>query len=107
MKKMKYFIVCIVGLFIIYLSYGLDNKIRKFSQNNELAYEVIRVFDGVTFISNGGGSFGYNNYYKWSYAKWMQNEERTFFEKVLFWDVGILYVANNPPKEYEYPRLYN
>ena len=50
-----------------------------------------------------GGDIGYNNYYKWQYATWRKSPDRNIFEKIMFWDRGLLfYDASNPPKKYRY-----
>lgn len=82
-------------------------EIRKTAQHNEKLYGVVMTIDMMEFVMNGGGSFGYENYFKWSYAKWRNDEKRTFFEKIMFWNAGILYYAANPPEEYQYPLVKN
>ena len=58
--------------------------------------------DLMDFTMAGGGEIGYNNYYKYHYVKWLKSSERTWFQKLMFWDVFI----DNPPENYKYPSLY-
>lgn len=83
----------------------LDHKIRQVAQHNETLHEIVMVTDAMSFMTGGGGPIGYKNYYKWQYAKWRADPERTWFEKAMFWNGGILYDASDPPDEYQYPFL--
>jgi hypothetical protein len=98
MKKIVFYFA--IGLIVLFVCKNINHQIRKFSQNHKTIYEVVMVSDLVSFALNGGGAFEYQNYYKWSYAKWRIDPKRTTFQKIMFWDVGLLYDASNPPKEY-------
>lgn len=93
-----------IMVFLIFRYVG--QEIRKVSQHNKFVHEVLMTTDFIAFQQNGGGSFGYDNYYKWTYAKWRADPKRTVFEKMMFWDIGFFYNASNPPEEYKYPFLF-
>ncbi|HPI67186.1 MAG TPA: hypothetical protein PKZ16_01405 [bacterium] len=100
-------IVIISLIFISCLCQSLvAHKLHSWAQHNKNLYKILEITDLVGFISSGGESFGYANQYKWSYARWLNNPKRTTIEKLLFWKVGILYDATNPPDEYQYPPLF-
>lgn len=82
----------------------LNHKIHQAAQYNKTLYEIVMVTDGMSFFISGGDP-GYKNYYKWQYAKWRADPERTRIQKIMFWDKGFLYDASNPPDEYQYPFL--
>jgi hypothetical protein len=96
-----YWMIAFVASSIIY--HILDNKLRTVAQNNKNLYGIIMASDLCTFAINGGDQFGYNNYFKWHYAKWINDPKRTTFERMMFWRVGIIYDATDPPDEYEFP----
>jgi len=103
MKKIVFYFA--VGLIVLFMCKNINHEIRKFSQHHKTIYEIVRTSDFIDFVMNGGGALGYENYYKWTYAKWRASPKRTTFQKIMFWDVGLLYDASNPPKEYAYPLL--
>jgi len=106
---MRKFLVCLtilVILFGIHLSSAyLNHKIHQASQYNKTLREIVLTLDSFDFLTAGGGAIGYANYYKWHYAKWRKDPERTPFQKFLFWDKGFFYLADDPPSEYQYPFL--
>lgn len=79
---------------------------RTSAQENPTLYQAMLVFDLIDFTTAAGGSFGYSNYFKWYYATWRKSPDRTWSQKALFWDRGILYDATSPPREYSYPRHF-
>lgn len=83
-----------------------SHKIHIWAQHNKSLYKIISISDCMEFMCNGGGSFGYQNQYKWAYAKWINNPERTPLQKAFFWECGFLYDATDPPEEYQYPPLF-
>ncbi|MFC1656505.1 hypothetical protein ACFL14_00865 [Patescibacteria group bacterium] len=91
---------------IIMFTTWVDHSLRSAAQQNEGMYQAMLVIDGMTFMQNGGGALGYQNYFKWEYAKWINSPERTRWQKAAFWDTGIFYDASDPPEEYRYPPLY-
>jgi len=82
-----------------------SHEMHRAAQHNEKLYKTVMSCDLISFMMHGGNPVGYQNYYKWHYAKWRQDSKRTWFQKVMFWDVGIIYDAGNPPPEYQYPFL--
>lgn len=92
-----------ITVFLVFRYVGQET--RKVSQRNKFVHEVLMVTDLIEFQQSGGGPFGYDNYFKWTYAKWRADPERTVFEKMMYWDIGFFYDASNPPKEYKYPFL--
>ena len=102
MKKILFFAIWII---VIILMQWTSNEIRKASQKNRTFYEVMMTVDLLGFTQNGGGSFGYQNYYKWQYATWINSPERTKVQRIMFWKVGFFYDATNPSEEYKYPLL--
>ena len=94
-----------IWITIFFIFHYLAQEIRKVSQCNKFVHEIVMATDFIGFQQNGGGSFGYENYYKWLYSKWRSDPKRTTFQKIMFWDVGLFYNVINPPKEYEYPLL--
>ncbi|MFA6325186.1 MAG: hypothetical protein WCX46_03090 [Candidatus Paceibacterota bacterium] len=102
---MKNLFKCILFCLAVILCHGINYGARKMSQKNETLHNIIMDVDFYCFVTDGGGGFGYRNYYKWEYAKWRKDPKRTIFEKMMFWDLGILYDATSPPEEYEYPLL--
>ena len=105
MKNLKTFFIWSIILALSFLTHKIGSEIRKVSQNNKILHEIIVTTDFISFTQNGGGPFGYENYYKWLYSKWRVDPRRTVFEKIMFWNAGIFYEATNPPEEYEYPFL--
>jgi len=97
------FSVILIGgyIFTAYTSH----EMHKFAQHNEKLYRTVMSCDFISFAMHGGNPLGYQNYFKWNYAKWRKAPERTWLEKILFWDTGIIYDASNPPTEYQYPFL--
>ena len=100
MRLVRPFMVIIVLLVIGGIA---SHVFRTAAQQNKALYQVMLTMDTMTFMTGGGGSFDYDNYFKWCYATWRKSPERTWREKILFWDTGFFYDASNPPKEYEYP----
>jgi len=84
----------------------IAHKLHSWAQYNKSLYKILEISDFIGFINCGGESFGYANQYKWLYARWLNNPNRTTAEKILFWKFGILYDASNPPEEYQYPPLF-
>jgi len=95
--------VVVVFLSIFALGRVARHTFRTAAQENATLYQVMLAGDEMDFMTAGGGSFGYDNSFKWSYATWRKSPERTWLQKALFWDRGFLYDASNPPKEYAYP----
>lgn len=83
----------------------LNHKIHQVAQYNKTLHEIVMTTDGIAFMFGGGDKFGYQNYYKYQYAKWRADPERTRLQKIMFWDKSILYDASDPPDEYQYPFL--
>ena len=102
---MKTFFFCVIFIVLSIINNVLDHKIRTFAQKNKTLHEIIMTTDLCSFAMNGGDPLNYNNYYKWTYAKWINDEKRTTFEKIIFWKTGFFYDASNPPREYRYPLL--
>ncbi|MCK4539715.1 hypothetical protein KAU09_01005 [Candidatus Parcubacteria bacterium] len=100
MKTFAYFVIFLV--IVISLNF-VNHKIRTYSQYHKNIYAVLTVLDLMDFVAAGGGPVGDNNYFKWCYAKWRNSPDRSILEKVLFWDIGFLYDANNLAEKYQYP----
>ena len=100
---MKTFFSIVIWITIFLAFHYIGQETRKISQCNKFVHEALIVTDFIAFQQNGGGSFGYNNYFKWIYAKWRADPKRTTFEKIMFWNVGLFYEATNPPEKYKYP----
>jgi len=105
MKTIKSIITLAILISIPIVLRIAGNEIRRTSQTNQTLYGIIIATDLITFTQNGGGPVGYDNYYKWVYAKWRADPKRTTFEKIMFWNAGFFYDATNPPEEYKYPFL--
>lgn len=107
--KLRWILGCVLSLMLIVLTnigpIFLNHKIHQVAQHNKTLYEIVMTTDGMAFMFSGGDSLGYQNYYKYQYAKWRADPERTRLQKIMFWDKGILYDASNPPDEYQYPFL--
>lgn len=101
------FLVVVVFIAIPVLSGLSSHAFRVSAQGNATLYQAMITVDAMSFLTAGGGSFGYDNYFKWYYATWRKSPERACWQKVLFWDAGFLYEASNPPKEYPYPPYFN
>jgi len=82
-----------------------SHEMHRATQHNEKLYKAVMSCDLISFMMHSGNPVGYQNYYKWHYAKWRQDPKRTRLEKFLFWDKGIFYDASNPPAEYQYSFL--
>jgi len=106
MKGLKIlgFVVILVALNLAITSFSHEMRCK--AQHDSRLYELMLAYDGFTFLHSGGDAFGYHNYYKWQYAKALQNPETSALTKALFWPVGIFYVATNPPEEYAYPAKF-
>lgn len=100
MNVFKFWIVFIAMTLV---STYLGHKSRLYCQQHKVAYEIMLFSDAIGFVCNGGDSFGYGNYFKWSYAKWINSPDRNIIERLLFWNFGIIYDATNPSAEYQYP----
>jgi hypothetical protein len=100
---MKRFISIVVFIAMIVLPYYIEHQVRTYAQYHPTLYNVMIALDYTNFVNNGGGFFGYSNYFKWRYAKWINSPDRTIVERLLFWKWGIFYDATNPPNEYQYP----
>lgn len=103
--KLRWVLVLMIIALIHFGSIFLNHKIHQVAQHNKALHEIVMTTDGIAFMLGGGGSSGYQNYYKWQYAKWRADPERTRLQKIMFWDKGILYDASDPPDEYQYPFL--
>lgn len=77
-----------------------EQHLRNRAQSSQKLYEWMLRYDAFTFVTTGGDSFGYNNYFKWHYAKSLKNKS---WLNLVCWPIGILYDASDPPKEYAYP----
>ncbi len=99
-------VVVIIGGLLV-LSQAGEHFLRQKAQQNERLHEVVLVLDACSFMTCGGDPIGYNNYFKWAYAKWRNDPARTWLEKVMFWNEGIGWTAKNPPNQYPYPPLYS
>lgn len=99
--------ICIIAIWLTFFfvfNYA-GKEIRLASQHNKFINTFVMSTDCITFQQSGGGPVGYDNYYKWIYAKWRADPKRTTFEKIMFWRIGIFYDASNPPEAYQYPFL--
>ncbi|PIR44821.1 MAG: hypothetical protein COV10_02975 [Candidatus Vogelbacteria bacterium CG10_big_fil_rev_8_21_14_0_10_51_16] len=99
----------IVALFLA-SSWGND-QLRAWGQCSEFAETVVRSLDLMDFIHSSGGpvTFGYENYYRWAYAKSLQGEDRPVWHRLTFWKKGFLCDFGSlvpPPDKYPYPRLW-
>ncbi|MFH1667543.1 MAG: hypothetical protein ABH884_00780 [Candidatus Komeilibacteria bacterium] len=99
-KIMATIILC---LSLIITSSLIEHKVRTYAQSHEGVHNIVMTLDMMDFIATGGDHFGYSNFYKWNYAKWINSPDRTILQKALFWKTGFLYDANFPPAEYKYP----
>ncbi len=103
--KLRWISGCVSSLILIVLmNIGpifLNHKIHQAVQHNKILHEIVMTTDGIAFTLGGGGPIGYQNYYKWHYVKWLKSPERTWFQKLMFWDV----FPDAPPDEYQYPFL--
>ena len=100
---------CIIVVFLLsitVLGKVASHAFRATAQQSQSLYELMLIADGMDFVTAGGGSYGYDNYFKWNYATWRKSPERTFLQKAFFWDRGILNDASEPPKEYGYPARF-
>jgi len=95
--------VILVGgyVFTAYISH----EAHRVAQYDENLYKIVISCDLISFVMYGGNPVGYQNYFKWNYAKWRNDLERTWLEKFLFWNKGIFYDASNPSAEYQYQFL--
>jgi hypothetical protein len=100
MKVIAFIVICLA--FIITSSL-VEHKVRTYSQTHEEVHNVMMVLDMMDFVATGGDHFGYSNFYKWNYAKWINSPDRTKLQKALFWKTGLFYDANFPPENYKYP----
>lgn len=100
---MKRIFILIIFVLFTFISNYINHELRLFAQQNEQAYELMLYFDYFSFVCNGGGSWGYGNFYKWKYAKWINDSNRKNIEKFLFWNKGFFYDATSPPEKYPYP----
>ncbi len=98
-------IVVIGGLSV--LSQAGEHFVRQKAQHNERLHQVVLALDAHSFMMCGGDPIGFNNHFKWAYAKWRNDPARTWIEKAIFWNEGIGWTAKNPPDQYRYPPLYN
>lgn len=87
--------------------YYVNQELRRLQQNSVVWCQIMLVKDAFEFFYCGGDLFGFSNYFKWSYAVWVNSSERTWWQKALFWKGGLLYGAlynlSDPPAEYQYP----
>lgn len=78
---------------------------RRHAQHSKPLWEFMLVLDAMDFIYGGGGEIGYDNFWKWNYARGLKAEDRLWV-RLFFWDRGIFYDATNPPERYAYePRF--
>lgn len=103
--KLRWVLILLLVVLINIGSISLNHKIHQAAQHNKTLHEIVITTDGIAFMLGGGGPFGYQNYYKWQYAKWRADPERTRLQKIMFKNKGILYDASDPPDEYQYPFL--
>ena len=103
MKYVRWLLIFVLLNTIMFAGQYAEHKFRTAAQKNETLYTVMLSMDAIGFIAWSGGDIGYNNYYKWQYATWRKSPDRNIFEKIMFWDRGLLfYDASNPPKKYRY-----
>ncbi|TSC58367.1 MAG: hypothetical protein Greene041619_591 [Candidatus Peregrinibacteria bacterium Greene0416_19] len=105
-KKNWLVLSIVVGIVLATVSDLGYHPLRRAAQQNRTLYDIMLALDLIDFAHNGGGSFGYSNYYKYQYATWRADPKRTVLERMLFWDIGFMYEAANPPAQYPYPRLF-
>ena len=110
MQKFKKIFLIFILVIIFFASNSIStiisDKLRNHAQNNEKFYELMIHYDAYTFLTTGGDSFTYNNYFKWQYAHMLQSSNTPIIFKFLFWDTGIFYNASNPPANYKYPTQF-
>lgn len=100
----------IVGFFLLSLllapvDFSMQKQLHEWSQKSEVGYNMVRGFDFVAFVQNGGGMFGAStNYYGYHYAKATSDPDRPLWHKVLFWKNP--YYITEPPEEWPYPPEY-
>jgi hypothetical protein len=103
MKGMKILGIAVFMVVMTIVSTAFSHEMRAKAQHNPHLYELMLLHDGFTFFHSGGDSFGYQNYFKWQYAKVLQDPKTSILTKIMFWPVGIFYVATNPPEKYAFP----
>lgn len=103
MRSVQLFLMIIVILSLHLLSKTASHTFRTAAQQSQPLYQVMLATDLMDFATVGGDPISYDNYYKWVYATWRNSPERTWWQKALFWNVGIVYDASHPPLEYAYP----
>ena len=106
MNTIKVLLVLLVIFFLRAGSSYLSHQFRQNAQENESLYTAMLNIDAFSFVTAGGGAVGYDNYYKWRYSHWINSPERSWLERILFWDQGIFYDATAPPEHYRYPTLF-
>lgn len=106
---MKHWKILLVALLILAMNLAtttISHKAREIAQHNTRLYDLMLIHDAHAFMTAGGGNFGYQNYFKWQYAKALQDPQTPLFTKILFWQRGLFYDAADPPNQYQYPPLY-
>lgn len=104
MKALKILVILCFLVAMNLATTGFSHLMRTKAQYDSRLYELMLIHDGFTFLNSGGDAFGYQNYFKWQYAKALKDPKTPELTKFLFWPVGIFYSAINPPKEYAYPK---
>jgi hypothetical protein len=104
MKHWKIVPVILVVLGLNLTSKTISHQVRTSVQHNPQLYELILAYDAHSFLTVGGGNFGYQNFFKWQAAKALKNPNTPLISKILFWRKGILYDASSPPDKYQYQR---
>lgn len=106
MKKQKIFLAMVIMIMLGMGNRWIEHQVRLKAQHNERLYNLMIYCDGFTFLSAGGDWLGYQNYFKWQYARTLQDPATPILTRIMFWDSGIFYSAANPPSRYDYPPLY-